>query len=254
MRRVNIEATFTHQNIHSFINEAAKYKPLKPEEEATATPDQLVKHNMLFVVSVAKQYTKNPTELKDLISEGLIGLIKAAQRYDSTKGFKFISYAVWWIQQQIMSYLRDYKPLVKVTNSQHIYNQRISNLIDMHTEEEIKTKLNITDKIFDNYIHKPTFEYMDELLGDDGDEQRQYTDGHDFTLNIENEEMRERLLGIMSCLEYKEQFIIHELYLKPFPSDVQSIANTMHIAYETVRYFHKRALHKLRHKISVLDQ
>ena len=113
---------------------------------------------MLFVVSVAKQYGARSNDLKDLIQEGMIGLIKASERYDATKGFKFISYAVWYIQQAIMSYLRNTRNVIRISEHQTIANNKILHLIDTHSEEEIKSKLNITDSIFRNFIHKPSTE------------------------------------------------------------------------------------------------
>lgn len=253
MRRVTIESTFTHESIQKFLTEAAKYRPLKAEEEINATPNQLVKHNMLFVVSVAKQYTTNPTELKDLISEGLYGLVKASQRFDSSKGFKFISYAVWWIQQAIMRYIQECKYTVRVPVNQYVINQRILKLADQYTEQEIKEKLKLSDKHYEAYTYRPSVYSIDDN-GPDDDQEQQYPDSYDFSLDIENEETKERLLELMSCLEFKEQFVIHELYLNPFPSEYPAIAKKLHVSYESVRYFHKRALYKLRQKIDVLDQ
>jgi len=162
MRPIQIEKSFTQHNIQSFLTEAAKYKPLTPEQEITATPEQLVKHSMLFVVSIAKQYGGRASDLKDLIQEGMIGLIKASERYDATKGFKFITYAVWYIQQAIMAYLRSQRNPIRISEHQNIANRKIMELIDTHTEEEIKNKLKITDNVFKGYIYNPITESMDE--------------------------------------------------------------------------------------------
>ena len=85
--------------------EAELCQNLHSEDEATRlhARDELVKHNLKFVISVAKRYQSLGYRLGDLIAIGNIGLIRAAEKFDPTKGFKFISYAVWWIRQQIMS-------------------------------------------------------------------------------------------------------------------------------------------------------
>ncbi len=110
MRQLKIATQITNrdsQAVEKYLQEISKISMITPEEETTLAQrikmgdqkalDKLVQANLRFVVSVAKQYQHQGLSLSDLINEGNLGLIKAAQRFDETKGFKFISYAVWWI-------------------------------------------------------------------------------------------------------------------------------------------------------------
>ena len=97
------------ESIEKYLEEIGGFSPLAPEKEIELATrihkgdnialEELVKANLRFVISVAKEYQGQGLPLQDLISEGNLGLIKAAQRFDETRGFKFISYAVWWIRQ-----------------------------------------------------------------------------------------------------------------------------------------------------------
>ncbi len=114
----------TKQSIEKYLEEIGGYSPLAPEEEVelarlirkgnSRSLDKLVKANLRFVISVAKEYQGQGLPLQDLISEGNLGLIKAAQRFDETRGFKFISYAVWWIRQSILQALAEQSRVVRL--------------------------------------------------------------------------------------------------------------------------------------------
>ena len=97
--------------------------------EGEKARDRLVKANLRFVVSVAKQYQHKGLSLTDLINEGNIGLVKAADKFDATRGFKFISYAVWWIRQSIMQALAEQGRLVRIPLNQMGYIMRINQAI-----------------------------------------------------------------------------------------------------------------------------
>src|SRR5947207_10906852 len=115
MRQLKITKSITNresQSLEKYLQEIGKVELISPDEEVKlairirqgdqAALDKLTKANLRFVVSVAKQYQNKGLSLPDLINEGNLGLIKAAKRFDETRGFKFISYAVWWIRQSIL--------------------------------------------------------------------------------------------------------------------------------------------------------
>jgi RNA polymerase primary sigma factor len=127
MRQLKITKSITNresQSLEKYLQEIGKVELISPEEEVKlaglikqgnqAALDKLTKANLRFVVSVAKQYQNQGLSLPDLINEGNLGLIKAAQRFDETRGFKFISYAVWWIRQSILQALAEQSRIVRL--------------------------------------------------------------------------------------------------------------------------------------------
>jgi RNA polymerase primary sigma factor len=127
MRQLKITKSITNresQSLEKYLQEIGKVELITPEEEVKLARaiklgdqlalDKLTKANLRFVVSVAKQYQNQGLSLPDLINEGNLGLIKAAQRFDETRGFKFISYAVWWIRQSILQSLAEQSRIVRL--------------------------------------------------------------------------------------------------------------------------------------------
>jgi RNA polymerase primary sigma factor len=152
MRQLKITKSITNresQSLEKYLQEIGKVELISPEEEVAlairikngdaAALDKLTKANLRFVVSVAKQYQNQGLTLPDLINEGNLGLIKAAQRFDETRGFKFISYAVWWIRQSILQSLAEQARIVRLPLNKVGLSNRISkaySLLEQQFERE----------------------------------------------------------------------------------------------------------------------
>ncbi|MCH7513559.1 MAG: RNA polymerase sigma factor RpoD/SigA [Bacteroidetes bacterium] len=127
MRQLKVTKSITNrssESLNKYLQDISKEQMVTPEEEVAlarrikqgdqAALDKMVRANLRFVVSVAKKYQNSALSLNDLINEGNIGLVKAAQRFDETKGFKFISYAVWWIRQSIIQAISEQSRLIRM--------------------------------------------------------------------------------------------------------------------------------------------
>src|SRR4051812_31575701 len=162
MRQLKITKSITNresQSLEKYLQEIGKVELISPDEEVQlagrikqgdqAALDKLTKANLRFVVSVAKQYQNQGLSLPDLINEGNLGLIKAAQRFDETRGFKFISYAVWWIRQSILQALAEQSRIVRLPLNKVGLSNRISKAYSMLEQE---------------YEREPSTEELAELL------------------------------------------------------------------------------------------
>jgi RNA polymerase primary sigma factor len=139
MRSLKISKSITNResdSLEKYLQEIGRVEMISPEEEVQLgrliktgdqqAIDKLTKANLRFVVSVAKQYQNQGLSLPDLINEGNLGLIKAAQRFDETRGFKFISYGVWWIRQSILQALAEQSRIVRLPLNKVGLTSRIS--------------------------------------------------------------------------------------------------------------------------------
>ncbi len=162
MRQLKITKSITNresQSLEKYLQEIGKVELISPEEEVMLAVsikkgeqkaiDRLVKANLRFVVSVAKQYQNQGLSLADLINEGNLGLIKAAFRFDETRGFKFISYAVWWIRQSILQALAEQSRIVRLPLNKVGLSNRISKAFQLLEQE---------------YEREPTVDELAELL------------------------------------------------------------------------------------------
>jgi len=152
MRSLKISKSITNresESLEKYLQEIGRVEMITPEEEVRLASlirqgdqkalDKLTKANLRFVVSVAKQYQNQGLTLPDLINEGNLGLIKAAQRFDETRGFKFISYAVWWIRQSILQALAEQSRIVRLPlNKVGLTNriQKAYSLLEQQFERE----------------------------------------------------------------------------------------------------------------------
>ncbi|MBL7702657.1 MAG: sigma-70 family RNA polymerase sigma factor [Ferruginibacter sp.] len=168
MRQLKITKSITNresQSLEKYLQEIGKVELISPEEEVKLaikikqgcqkSLEKLTKANLRFVVSVAKQYQNQGLTLPDLINEGNLGLIKAAQRFDETRGFKFISYAVWWIRQSILQALAEQSRIVRLPLNKVGLTNRISKAFSQLEQE---------------YEREPTPEELAFLLDMDAEE------------------------------------------------------------------------------------
>jgi len=168
MRQLKITKSITNresQSLEKYLQEIGKVELITPEEEVKLATlikqgcqkslDRLTKANLRFVVSVAKQYQNQGLSLPDLINEGNLGLIKAAQRFDETRGFKFISYAVWWIRQSILQSLAEQSRIVRLPLNKVGLTNRIQKAFSLLEQQ---------------FEREPSAEELAELLGMDLEE------------------------------------------------------------------------------------
>ena len=168
MRQLKITKSITNresQSLEKYLQEIGKVEMISAEEEVQLAArikqgdqralDRLTKANLRFVVSVAKQYQNQGLSLPDLINEGNLGLIKAAQRFDETRGFKFISYAVWWIRQSILQALAEQSRIVRLPLNKVGLTNRINKAFQQLEQQ---------------FEREPSVEELSELLDIDSDE------------------------------------------------------------------------------------
>src|SRR5687767_3413943 len=148
MRQLKITNHITQRDnasLEKYLAEIAKESLLTDDQEVTLAKrvregdpmalEKMVKANLRFVVSVAKQYQNQGLQLSDLINEGNLGLIKAAQKFDETRGFKFISYAVWWIRQSVLQALVEQSRIIRLPLNKVGYLNKINRAFSQLAQE-----------------------------------------------------------------------------------------------------------------------
>lgn len=180
MRQLKIAQSITNRDtdsIDKYLTDIGRIDLLSIDEELSlakrirkgdaAALDKLVKTNLRFVVSVAKKYQNRGLQLADLISEGNLGLVKAAHRFDDTKGFKFISFAVWWIRQSIMQALADQKRMIRLPGNQVLGIIKINKAADLleqklerlPTYEELSIATELSQEKVADYLSSAPLSY-----------------------------------------------------------------------------------------------
>jgi RNA polymerase primary sigma factor len=201
MRTLKIDKSITHRDhdtLMRYLQDVKKYPLLTGEEEMKlalkikegdqAALNRLVNSNLRFVISVAKKYEGQGILLPDLIAEGNAGLIKAAARFDATKGFKFISFAVWWVRQSIMFTINEYKRMVRLPGN------RIAELNEVwKAEQELEQKLE----------RAATLEELAEYTKLDLDKVRGCYTNDSYTSSLDDVDLEADRPGMLAVLEDK---------------------------------------------------
>lgn len=261
------------QSIEKYLEEIGGFSPLKPEEEIDLARrirkgdeealDKLVKANLRFVISVAKEYQGQGLPLQDLISEGNLGLIKAAQRFDETRGFKFISYAVWWIRQSILQALAEQSRVVRLPLNRVGAINKIGRALE--SLEKVFGREPSMDEVASR-MEMTTFEVADVLKTSARhlslDEPFKEEDGNSLLDVIESDRysppdstlMKESLQveidKILTTLKPREAEIIR-LYFGlegDRPLTLEEIGEHFRLTRERVRQIKEKALRRLRHR------
>lgn len=210
--------------------------------------NELVLGNLRFVISVAKMYQNQGLELLDLISEGNIGLIKAAERFDPTSGFKFISYAVWWVKQSILSSLNEYSRTIRIP-SNIIQEKQKQNKNHDHDEDMYMYKNN--DKFID--VSVPYCISLDDEINEDGDQiidiiPNKNAENPENSLNTK-EEIKKRVSFMLNVLDDREKTIIERYYgLTGVETNLDDLGEEFGCTKERIRQLRDKAIKKLRNE------
>ena len=273
MRQLKITKSITNResaSLDKYLQEIGRKELITVDEEVElaqrirqgdqAALDKLVSANLRFVVSVAKQYQNQGLSLPDLIDEGNLGLIKAAQKFDETRGFKFISYAVWWIRQSILQALAEQARIVRLPLNQVGSINKISKAQARFEQEherrpsaeELADRLDIpVDKISDTmkvsgrhvsvdapFVEGEDNSLLDVLINDDAPMA-------DRQLVIES--LRAEIATVLQTLNERERAVITAFYGIGQPEmTLEEIGNKYGLTRERVRQIKEKAIRRLR--------
>ena len=274
MRQLKITKSITNResaSLDKYLQEIGREELITVEEEVELAQrikqgderalEKLTRANLRFVVSVAKQYQNQGLSLPDLINEGNLGLIKAAEKFDETRGFKFISYAVWWIRQSIMQALSEQARMVRLPGNQNNLIRQIrvvQNKFEQEqnrpaTIEEIAEELEVApEKVRETMAANNRGVSLDSPLQDDEDgtlldiTPDTKLDATDSQLN--NESLHIELDNLLhSILKEREARIIKETFGIDCPEKSQEeVSQELGLTRERVRQIRERALLRIR--------
>lgn len=274
MKQLKITKSITNRDVgtlEKYLQDIAKESLITPEEEVELAQrikegdqralDRLVKANLRFVVSVAKQYQNQGLSLQDLINEGNLGLIKAAQRFDETRGFKFISYAVWWIRQSILQAVAEQARIIRLPLNQVGAVSKLKKTAAMLEQEyqrkpstaELAKELDIPEAKVQSLMGMNMRQISTDAPLDDEDEGNfldVYVDQDSAATDeaVENESDNNAIKHALSMLSDKERQVINMYYgigtSREYSLD--EIALTMGISRERTRQIRDRVLKRLK--------
>ncbi len=278
MRQLKIVQGITNRQeagIGSYLSEVSRIPMISTEEEVilaqkihkgdTKAMEKLVCANLRFVVSVAKQYSNQGLSLNDLIDEGNIGLIRAAEKFDETRGFKFISYAVWWIRQSILQAISENSRIVRMPLNQVGFQSKLNKakvefeqinqrepsaeeLAEIVNAEVDKVALAIgsTGKkisVDTPYQNDETSSMADNMTY----ENDRPTDAH-----MEHESLSTDLGVALKCLTGKEQKVLEMLYgIGQREHTAEEVAQIMGLSRERVRQIKEQAIKHINEKANI---
>ena len=275
MRQLKITKQVTNRDTASldkYLHEIGKVELLTADEEValarrirkgdTAALDKLIRANLRFVVSVSKQYQNQGLSLPDLINEGNLGLIKAAQRFDETRGFKFISYAVWWIRQSILQALAEQARIVRLPlnkiGSINKINKKLNQLEqDFEREpsaDEIAKALEISpNEVKKSMANSGRHVSMDAPISSEEEgtmyDVMQSDDMPSPDRTLINDSLRKEIDRALTTLSRREGDILRcyfGLNSQP-PSTLEEIGEKFDLTRERVRQIKEKAIRRLKH-------
>jgi RNA polymerase primary sigma factor len=275
MRQLKITKSITNRNsdsLEKYLHDIGKEELITPEEEVDLARrikqgdqvalEKLTKANLRFVVSVAKQYQHQGLSLPDLINEGNLGLIKAAQKFDETKGFKFISYAVWWIRQCILQALAEQSRIVRLPlNKIGALNKMNKTFSQLEQEHERDPSADELAEALD--LPKEKIYSTMELSGRHMSVDAPFQEGEDNSLldvlsNPENpttdntlmeESLKKEIERTLNTLPEKERKVIRAFYgIGRKPMSLEEIGDSIGISRERTRQIKEKAIKHLRQR------
>lgn len=275
MRQLKITKSITNResaSLEKYLQEIGKVELIAPEEEVKLSEkikqgdqqalDHLIKANLRFVVSVAKQYQNQGLTLPDLINEGNLGLIKAAQRFDETRGFKFISYAVWWIRQSLLQALAEQSRIVRLPLNKVGLTNRIAKAYQMleqeferePTAEELANYLEISaEEVASTLLMGTRHVSVDSPLAD-GEENTLIdvlinTNASQADENLDHfESLKMEIEQSLQALTQRQRDVLCYFYGIgcDHPLSLEDIGDRYHLTRERVRQIKDKAINKLR--------
>lgn len=267
--KITPSVTARTQTVEDYLRDLGKLEMVSPEEETELACRikagdeeafrRLVEANLRFVVSVAKQYQNRGLDLTDLINEGNLGLMKAARKFDPTRGFKFISYAVWWIRQQILQALSDQGRIIRLPLNQvgvlnKIGRARMEFLQENKREpsdEELSELLDITpEKLGESMMSEAKSLSLDFPLGEDQSESLidilPNNDSPSADKELEKESLRNDILSVMGVLNERERRVLSLCFgLGCQAMTLEEIGENLDLTRERVRQLKMKAIRKL---------